>query len=146
MSSREWEKWCVFVWAGGGSGTADTLTVMESVHSQTQAAIHSSAAPQDEPSAGLSLVQAPPFCGSFLLSCGESLHNTCATRFAFKAIRMQISTFPVTSKSQTGHSFDLSRDKMLLFLQQGANVCKISFWKLWIQNICLEGSENLQMK
>lgn len=87
--------------------------------------------PQDQPSAGLSPGQAPPFCGSFLLSCGESLHNTCATRFAFKAIRMQISTFPVISKRQTGQPFDFSRDKMLLFLQQGANVCKISsFWNL----------------
>lgn len=144
MSSTEWEKLCGFVWAGGGSGTTDTLTVMESIHSQKHAAIHSSAALQDQTSAGLSLVQTPPLCGSFLLSCGESLYNTCAARFAFKAIKMQISTFPVIYKSLTGHCFDLSRDKKLLFLEQGADICKISsFWNLWMQNICLEGLEEL---
>lgn len=147
MTSTEREKWCGFVWAGEGSGTADTLAVMESIPSQNQAAINSSAAPRTSPQLDSALCRHLPFVVLFCSLVGNPCTTLVLQDLRSKPAECKFQPFLLFLRAWQCHCFDLSRDKMLLFLQQGADVCKLSsFWNLWMQNICLEGSEKLRMR
>lgn len=123
--------------------TADTLTVMESIQSQNHAAIHSSAAPGISYQLDSALCRHLPPVVLFCSLVGKPCTTLELQDLHSKPSECKFQPFLAFFKS---HCFDLPRDKMLLLPQQGADVWKISFSNLWIQNICLEELEKLRMR